>query len=1067
MDEIEERHVTFSDDCGAATVEANATGFETVAGNYAGPARCQLSEFIIAPESLAMAESDALGRGVYGEVFLARWRNAKVACKRLFSKREIRTATCQAVVLRESAEELRVELDSLERLRHPNLVQFLGLAGGALSLRADSPLMVVSELMTCSLHDLLEVRRYSLSVAEILDVSRDVCAALAFLHLHASGKVVHGAVWSCNVLLRGNTAKLADLGHASLFRLSQDNLAGVKSILDPASPAGRAGHFAAPELSSEFRQQAERLGALEKADLYALGIVMVHMASGEVPSECREQQLKKAIKKHRVLEGLLSALTSFLPSERPAADEALRDLEDVMANDRFYPAARRVAPESLEAGVWARRWSEQQVDASSEILAKKIHNSYALLQAEGRRWQHQTKRADTAEATVEQLEGQLEYVSDALLQRSEALEAANKRVAALEEELRSTSEAAERHAAFQQAEKARLGDCLRELEFTAHDLAERVAAADVLVPELQGRLQQRDDALVQARLDLRQGATERRELRRQLEEQVQETQDLEVRLEQSLTRWKLEQEASQVVKLDFVKLRTTCSTLITDKKRLGVELEQTRAWLKEREEAQLPETVQRQMAELQAELQRSAAAGDVLLDAKLQLEADYGEQGAELLQLRALSTEQAQEQERLVQLGTQRDATIVTLRAELQQARDGWDKDKEEMRDKETLMKLQFADMVKSGKIVVERSGPGSASIEEEGMEKKVVAAVNEGDGEEPPFPETREGPSAKFNLADLVLATTQTVVHRQQHGDGEGSEMDSSVAARTAAVQAQVRRDADKGAKLLVKHTADSGGMLALAQLFCEKWVDQDVVWRCARALRPLVTPDNNAQLCHLGVDIAAVDALQHHGGEGLAMPQSQVMQLLGALAYGSDLCRRRAGERGALAAIAAALSELADDEACVLHGLTAITNLSHNSNDNRHRFLDTGGMSALVHAADEHISSVKVQRQACWALLTLAGADDTGRLVAQAGGGTTAVKAMLQHRNEPGVQQFGLWALCNMALAGGDVTRRLRKGGALEVCRIAIETHPGDKEVIRQARQMMGVLGPSVPFLKGTAKF
>jgi len=53
-------------------------------------------------------------------------------------------------------------------------------------------------------------------------------------------------------------------------------------------------------------------------------------------------------------------------------------------------------------------------------------------------------------------------------------------------------------------------------------------------------------------------------------------------------------------------------------------------------------------------------------------------------------------------------------------------------------------------------------------------------------------------------------------------------------------------------------------------------------------------------------------------------------------------------------------------------------------------------------------------------------------------------------------------MALAGGDVTRRLRKGGCLEACRIALETHPGDAEVVRQARHMMSILGPPPPAIK-----
>lgn len=71
------------------------------------------------------------------------------------------------------------------------------------------------------------------------------------------------------------------------------------------------------------------------------------------------------------------------------------------------------------------------------------------------------------------------------------------------------------------AERARLGDALRELEFAAHDLAGRVAQADVLVPELEGRLAQRDEALVACRADERRAATDRRELQRQLDEQCE------------------------------------------------------------------------------------------------------------------------------------------------------------------------------------------------------------------------------------------------------------------------------------------------------------------------------------------------------------------------------------------------------------------------------------------------------------------------------------------------------------------------------------------------------------------
>jgi hypothetical protein len=66
-----------------------------------------------------------------------------------------------------------------------------------------------------------------------------------------------------------------------------------------------------------------------------------------------------------------------------------------------------------------------------------------------------------------------------------------------------------------------------------------------------------------------------------------------------------------------------------------------------------------------------------------------------------------------------------------------------------------------------------------------------------------------------------------------------------------------------------------------------------------------------------------------------------------------------------------------------------------------------------------------------------------------------MAHHRADPGVQQFGCWALGNLALSGDDNRRKLRKVGALEVARMAIEQHPSDTEVLRQARQLVTVMG------------
>ena len=62
-------------------------------------------------------------------------------------------------------------------------------------------------------------------------------------------------------------------------------------------------------------------------------------------------------------------------------------------------------------------------------------------------------------------------------------------------------------------------------------------------------------------------------------------------------------------------------------------------------------------------------------------------------------------------------------------------------------------------------------------------------------------------------------------------------------------------------------------------------------------------------------------------------------------------------------------EDESVLLHACTALTNLMHNSLENRSRFLEHAGVDLLVRMMDAHKASATIQRQICWTILTLAG--------------------------------------------------------------------------------------------------
>lgn len=148
-------------------------------------------------------------------------------------------------------------------------------------------------------------------------------------------------------------------------------------------------------------------------------------------------------------------------------------------------------------------------------------------------------------------------------------------------------------------------------------------------------------------------------------------------------------------------------------------------------------------------------------------------------------------------------------------------------------------------------------------------------------------------------------------------------------------------------------------------------------------------------------------------ATVQAQCIRLIGALAFGNDYVRRRMGEQGIMKSLVAALENHKDDETVQLHICTAITNLTHNSFENRsryglfdsnkristyfnyvHRFMELNGFEYILNSMDRFKLSSKYQRQACWAILTLSGSDDISKTIANAGADTAIINAMLQHR-------------------------------------------------------------------------
>jgi predicted Ser/Thr protein kinase len=186
------------------------------------------------------------------------------------------------------AERFAREAQALARLSHANVVSVFDLGqSGALYY------FLMEFVDGVNLRQLLHSRR--LTPRESLAILQQVCEGLEYAHDEG---VVHRDIKPENILLDSRTrVKIADFGLSRLlgpreeaFRLTQsDQVMGTM-------------HYMAPE---QFEQPR---GVDHRADIYALGVVLYEMLTGELPLGRFELPSKKAAVDPRVDEIVLRAL---------------------------------------------------------------------------------------------------------------------------------------------------------------------------------------------------------------------------------------------------------------------------------------------------------------------------------------------------------------------------------------------------------------------------------------------------------------------------------------------------------------------------------------------------------------------------------------------------------------------------------------------------------------------------------------------------------------------------------------------------------------------------------------
>jgi serine/threonine protein kinase len=220
--------------------------------------------------------TEILGRGGMGAVYKARQKSLKrwVAIKVL--------PLVAADDELQFAERFRNEAETMARMSHPAIVNVHDFGE-----TSDGLLYIVMEFIDgTDVHRLIQGSG-RLSEDYALAITAHVCDALAYAHARG---VIHRDIKPANILIdqEGNV-KVADFGLAKMSHPDLD-YGLTRSNVAMGTP-----DYVAPEVLS-YGMVADH-----RADLYAVGVMLYQMLTGEVPRDCSNCPRKRASMPTRAL----------------------------------------------------------------------------------------------------------------------------------------------------------------------------------------------------------------------------------------------------------------------------------------------------------------------------------------------------------------------------------------------------------------------------------------------------------------------------------------------------------------------------------------------------------------------------------------------------------------------------------------------------------------------------------------------------------------------------------------------------------------------------------------------
>ncbi|XP_024028553.1 integrin-linked protein kinase 1 isoform X2 [Morus notabilis] len=215
----------------------------------------EIPEYEIDPKELDFTNSVEIDKGTFR---IASWRGIEVAVKKLGDG---------LICDEDKVRAFRDELALLQKIRHPNVVQFLG------AVTQSSPMMIVTEYLPKGDLRAFLKRKGPLKATTAVKFALNVARGMSYLHENKPEPIIHRDLEPSNIL-RDDSGhlKVADFGVSKLLTVKEDR---------PLTCQETSCRYMAPEV---FRNEEYDT----KVDVFSFALILQEMIEGYPPFSVKQ-----------------------------------------------------------------------------------------------------------------------------------------------------------------------------------------------------------------------------------------------------------------------------------------------------------------------------------------------------------------------------------------------------------------------------------------------------------------------------------------------------------------------------------------------------------------------------------------------------------------------------------------------------------------------------------------------------------------------------------------------------------------------------------------------------------